>query len=96
MQNRQTKIYVHMRLRDHMRRDYFADSLAGGGACIDSTADSSYITTNDSCDQTGIDLFPADKTNIRGLHHRIGGFDHRNQPTAFHHSECFRHQQTSN
>ena len=60
-----------------MRGYHFADSLARGGACIDGAADGGDVTTNNRGDQAGIDLFPADKTNIRGLHHRVCSFNHR-------------------
>jgi hypothetical protein len=81
-----------MWLRDDVRCDDFADSFPRSCARIDSTTNSGNIATHNGRHQASVDLFPADETNIRGFHHRVGGFDHRHQATAFDHSECFRHQ----
>src|SRR5829696_3133895 len=81
-----------MWLRDDVRCNDLADSLARRGAGINGTPHSSYITTNDCGHQTRVDLFPTDEANLRGFNHGVGGFDHRDQAAAFHHSKCFRHQ----
>src|SRR5215213_1193101 len=81
-----------MRLRDHVRCYDFAHSLSCGSAGVYSTTNSSNIATHDGGHEASVDLFPADEAHIRGFHHRIGGLDHRDQATAFDHSECFRHQ----
>src|SRR5215217_3525149 len=92
VQNRQTEIYVRMWLRDDVRCNDLADSLARGGACIHRTPDSGYVATHDRGHEPGVDLFPTDETNVRGFYHGVSGFDHRYEAAAFHHSECFRHQ----
>src|SRR5215213_1786196 len=81
-----------MWLRDHVRCHDFADSLSCGCAGVNSTTNSSNIAAHDGRHQTSVDLFPADETNVSRFHHRVGGFNHRDQATAFDHSECFRHQ----
>src|ERR1051325_10494941 len=81
-----------MWLRDHVRCHNLADSFSGSSTGIDSSTNSSDVAAHDGRHETGVDLFPADETNVRGFHHRIGGLDHRHQATAFDHSECFRHQ----
>jgi hypothetical protein len=80
-----------MWLSDHVRGYDFADSLSSSSARIDSTFDGSDIATHDGGYEAGVDLFPTDEANVSALHHRIGGFNHRHQATAFNHSECFRH-----
>src|ERR1051325_8439762 len=81
-----------MWLRDHVRGHDLANSLSSSSARIDSAFDSSDIATHDGSYETRVDLFPTDEANVSGFHHRIGGFDHRHQATAFNHSECFRHR----
>ena len=67
------------------------DVDASGSAGVDSTTDRRNIAADDRRHEAGVDLFPADEAHIRGFHHRIGGFNHRHQTTAFDHSKCFRH-----
>src|SRR5215204_136431 len=81
-----------MWLRDHVCCHDLADSLSRGSAGVDSTTNRSDVATHDGGHEAGVDLLPADEANVRGLHHRIGGFNHCHQATAFDHSECFRHQ----
>jgi hypothetical protein len=80
-----------MGLRDHVCCYYLTDSLSGGGAGIDRSANSRNIATHYGRHETSIDLFPADEANIRSFHHRVSGFDHCHKATTFDHSECFRH-----
>jgi hypothetical protein len=81
-----------MGLGDNVCCDYFADALAGSRTSIDSGTDSGHIAAHNCSHQAGIDLFPADESNVRGFHHRVGSFNHRHQAATFDHSECFRHQ----
>jgi len=74
-----------------MRRHDFADSLTCRSTGVDGTTNSRNIATHDGSNEASIDLFPADEAHIRRFHHRIGGFNHRHQTTAFDHSKCFRH-----
>jgi hypothetical protein len=78
-----------------MSRDYFADAFSGCSARVNCTSNSGDISTHDRGHQTGIDLFPADETNVRRFYHCVGSFNHRHETTTFDHSQCFRHQLTS-
>ena len=60
-------------------------SSAGVGSCFHG-AD---IASNNSRDETGIDFLPANEYDIRGLHHRIGGFDHADQSACLYHPKGF-------
>jgi hypothetical protein len=74
-----------------MRRNNFADSLPCRGAGVNRGTNCRDVAAHDGSDQTSVDLFPTDETNVRGFHHRVSRFDHRDQPTTFNQSECFWH-----
>jgi hypothetical protein len=75
-----------MGLRNYVGRDHFTDSLSCSSAGVNSASDRSDVSAHDRRHQAGVDLFPANETNVRRFHHRIGSFDHRHQSTAFNHS----------
>jgi hypothetical protein len=80
-----------MELSDHMRCDYFTNTLSGGSAGINRTTDRRNVTTHDRRHQAGVDLFPTDEANVRSFDHRVRSLDHGYESAAFNHSERFRH-----
>ena len=66
-----------------------ADATRGGGAGIGCGLHRTDITTHDRGDQSGIDLLPTDKHDVRSLDHRVGGFNHADQSARFDHADCF-------
>jgi hypothetical protein len=77
LQNGEALVNVAMGLRNYVRTDDLTDLSASGGAGIDCGAHGCNITAHDCRHQSGIDLFPTHKPNVRGLDHRIGSFNHR-------------------
>jgi hypothetical protein len=75
-----------------MRGDNFANPLPCSRSGVNSGSDRGDVTADDRRDQTSIDLFPANETNVGGLHHCVSRFDHRHQSATFNHSECFWHK----
>ena len=44
------------------------------------------VATDDRRDETGADLLVPDELHVRGLDHRVGGLDHRNETFGLDHS----------
>src|SRR4030095_11443545 len=80
-----------MRLSNDVSCHNLTDSSAGGRTSIDRTTNGSYVATNDRSNQTRIDLFPSNQTNVCRFNHRISSLDHCDQAATFHQSKCFRH-----
>src|SRR4029078_6414498 len=57
------------------------------GAGVGGGFDRADIAANDCRHETRIDFLPADEDDVRGFYHRVGGFDHTDQPARFDHSE---------
>ena len=73
-----------------MRCDYFTNSLTGRRAGVHRTSNRRHVAAYDCCHEARVDLLPTDQTNVRSFDHRVGGLDHRDESTAFNHSQCFR------
>src|SRR5881394_996537 len=76
-----------MRSRNDMHADEFAHSPCGRSARVCGGFHCSHIAAHHGGDVAGADLFPTDQTHFRGLHHRVGCFDHRHQPARLDHSQ---------
>ena len=74
-----------------MYRHELADPARGGGAGVGGGLHRRDIAPHDGGDVTGADLLPTDKGDFRGLDHRVGRFDHRDQPLGFNHPERLTH-----
>ena len=72
-----------------MNADQLTDATGGGRACIGRRLDGTDIPANDRGDEPGINFLPSHKHDVRGLHHRVRGLDHADQPASFDHADCF-------
>src|SRR6185503_7435249 len=88
---RESLVDTAMRTRNHVYADKLANTSRGGSAGVSRGFYGSNIPTHDRSHKAGADLFVTDERDVRGLHHRVGGFDHRHQAFCFNHSECFLH-----
>jgi len=71
--------------------DELADAPGGRGTRIGRCLDRSHIASDDRGHEAGVDLLPADEDDIRRLDHRVGRFDHADQPARLDHSERVAH-----
>ena len=85
--DRKNLLEVVRRPRNDVDADELADAAGRGRACVGGRFHGSDVAAHDGGDQPGIDLLPADEDHVRGLHHRIGGFDHADQSSRFDHAE---------
>ena len=85
--DREDLVEVVGRTRDDVDADQLADAARGGGAGVGRGLHGADVAADDRGDQAGIDLLPADEDDVRGLHHRVGRFDHADQAARFDHAE---------
>ena len=70
-----------------MNADQLANTSRRGGARIGRGLDRTDVASDDSGDETGINLLPTDEHHVRCLHHRVSGFDHADQAAGFDHTD---------
>ena len=70
-----------------MNADEFADPACGRRAGVGRGFDRSDVASHDGGHEAGIDFLPANEDDVRGLDHRVGRFNHADQPAGLHHSE---------
>ena len=80
-----------MRARDDVYRHELPHPPGRRGAGIGRRLDGRDVAANDRRHVPGADLFPADQRDLRRLHHRVSGFDHRHEPFRFNHAERLTH-----
>ena len=68
---------------------YVTAIVRGDVAAVKAATDAG--AAHDGRDISGTNLFPADERDLRGLDHRVGRLDHRDQAFRFDHPECFTH-----
>src|SRR5438874_5778536 len=74
-------------MRDDVDADELADAAGGGGAGVGRGFHRSDIASDDRGHQAGIDFLPADEHDVGRLHHRVGGFNHPDEPARLDHAE---------
>ena len=70
-----------------MNADQFADAPRGRGAGVGGGLHRADVAAHDRGDEPGVDFLPADEHDVRGLDHRVGGFDHADQAARLDHAE---------
>ena len=73
--------------RNDVDADQLADAAGGGRSGIGRGLHRTHVAANERRDQAGIDLLPAHEHDVRGLEHRVGRFDHADQPARLDHAE---------
>src|SRR5438552_2802717 len=70
-----------------MDADQFAYASGGGGAGIGGGFDGADIASHDGGHEASVDFLPADEHDVRRLAHRVGGFNHPDEPASLDHAE---------
>ena len=70
-----------------MHADELPDAARRGGAGVGCRFHRSDIAAHDRRHEAGVHLLPADEDDVGGLHHRVGGFDHADEPAGFDHAQ---------
>src|SRR5439155_5498002 len=84
---RENLIEVVGRPRNDVHANELADAAGGGRACVGGRFHRTDIAAYDCRHESGVDFLPADEGDIRGLHHRVGGFNHADETARLHHAE---------
>lgn len=71
-----------------MHADELAHATGRGGSGIGRGLHRAHVSANDGRHQAGVNLLPSDEDDIGGLAHRVGGFDHADEPACLDHPEC--------
>ena len=80
-----------MRTRDDVHRDELADAARRRGTGIGRSLHGRDVAADDRGHVAGADFLPADQRDLRGLHHRVGRLDHRDQALRFNHPKRLTH-----
>src|SRR3569623_1859217 len=88
---RQHRIDVRVRARDHVDRDDLADALGSALASFGRRLHGRDVAADDSGDVAATGLLVADELDLRCLDHGGGGFDHTDEALHFDHTECVSH-----
>ena len=75
------------RTRNDVHADELADAARGGGAGVGRGLHRADVAAHDRGHEAGVDFLPADEHDVRGLDHRVGGFDHADEPARLDHAE---------
>src|SRR6266850_1549164 len=71
--------------------DYFVLLPIGSRSGVRRGFHGSHVTANHGGHVAGSDLLPSDEVHLRGLHHCVRGFYHRNQAARFDHPQSLTH-----
>ena len=85
--DRKDLVEVVVRPRDDVHADQLADASRRRRAGIGGRLHRSDVAAHDGRHQPGIDLLPADEHDVGGLDHRVGRFDHADQPARLDHAQ---------
>jgi hypothetical protein len=82
----QSFIDGRVRARNDVNADQLTDTAGRSGTGVGRGLYGGDVAADDRGDESGPDLFIADKLYIRSLDHRVGGLDHCNEAFALDHS----------
>src|SRR5690242_422408 len=88
---RQHRVDVGVRPRDHVDRDDLAHALGGALASLGRRLHGRDVAADDRGDVAAAGLLVADELDLRGLDHGIGGLDHADEALHFDHSKRISH-----
>jgi hypothetical protein len=88
---RQHRVDVRVRARDHVHRDDLADALRGALARLGRRLHGRDVAAHDRGHVAPAGLLVADELDLRGLDHGVGGLDHTDKAFHFDHSERVSH-----
>jgi len=72
---------------DNMDADQLADAARRSRSRIGRRFYRTHVAANEGRNQAGIHLLPAHEHDVRGLEHRVGRFDHADQPPRLDHAQ---------
>src|SRR5512132_4471809 len=84
-------VHTAMRTRYHVYANKLTNATSCSGARIGRGFYGCHISAHNRGNESRADFFVADQSNVCGLHHSIGRFNHRDQTFGFNHAECFLH-----
>src|SRR5215217_6108984 len=79
-----------MRPWNHVHRNELPHASRRGGSRVGCGFDRTHVAADENRYIPGADVLLADKHDVRGLDHCVGGFDRSDQASRFHHAERFR------
>src|ERR1019366_7644437 len=88
---REDEVDVDVRAGDDVGRDDVADARRPVLARVHGRLHGRHVAADDGGHVTAPRLLVAHELHLRGLHHRVGRFDHRREGAALDHSQCFSH-----
>jgi hypothetical protein len=83
---RERIVHTGMRTWNNVYADQFAYPPGRRGTGIGGGFHGRDITTHDSSNKTGADLFIAHELDVRSFDHSVGGIDHRHEALTLYHS----------
>src|SRR5690606_21175523 len=84
---REYLVHILVRARDEVDTNHLAHLLRPSHAGFEGGLDGGDVAADDSGDVSTADFLIADEFDLRGLDHRVAGFDHRGETSGFNHAE---------